>query len=320
MRTARRAGAHPPPPNQRSAWSSRALARVVALGLAAAACTSREPPPDGAAVADGGTSAGGGAPDGGAATPDGGAAAALPPVPPPTRPFSAGDTIPEDFAREPANTTGHVAFEPGLPIPWRCTVVSRTKTTIAARCATQSGLARSYFSRLHQGFGRDMFGGRWNEEEQFAFFERPHDRDMRIHVSADRDEALFGALTNGAELRVAGEPAGRPAPDPAPAGLSADDLLLRAFGSWSCGSRTILFGVRRLVVVSGGLDAVCGAIAADPATGARTRIRCGAITGDFAEVLGAETTARWRDSGIPLEVSASAIQFDGAACRRANPR
>lgn len=257
--------------------------------------------------------------DGAAAdAPDG--AAALPPVPPPTRPFSAGDTIPPGFSQEPANTTGHVAFSKGVPIPWRCTVVSRTKTTIAARCATQSGMARSYYSRLHAGFGRDMFGGQWPEEEQFAYFDRPRDKGMRIHISADREEALYGALTNGAELRVAGEPEGAPAADPSASGLSADDLLLRAFGSWSCGRRSLLFGVRRIVVESGGLDAVCGAIAADPATGPRTRIRCGALTGDFAEVLGEETATHWRESGIPLEVSATSITFDGAACRRSSPR
>lgn len=257
--------------------------------------------------------------DGAAANaPDG--AAALPPVPPPTRPFSAGDTIPEDFSREPANTTGHVAFSKGAPIPWRCTVVSRTKTTIAARCATQSGMARSYYSRLHTGFGRDMFGGRWPEEEQFAFFDRPRDKGMRIHISADRNEALYGALTNGAELRVVGEPAGAAAPDPSPAGLSADDLLLRAFGSWSCGRRSLLFGVRRIVVESGGFDAVCGAIAADPASGPRTRVRCGNLTGDYADVLGEETATRWRDSGVALEVSTNAIAFDGQPCRRASPR
>jgi len=304
-----------------SEWSVRsAVARALVAGLVAAACSSEEPAGGGgASPADGGGQAEPAVADGGGGVPDGAPSPALPPAPPPTRPFSAGDVIPENFAREPANTTGHVAFEKGVPIPWRCTVVSRTKTTIAARCATQSGLARSYYSRLHQGFGRDMFGGRWNEEEQFAFFERPHDRDMRVHISADRDEALYGALTNGAELRVAGEPAGRPAPDPAPAGLSADDLLLRAFGSWSCGPRLVLFGVRRIVVVSGGLDAVCGGIAADPASGARTRIRCGEITGDFAEVLGADAD-RWRSSGIPLEVSGAGITFDGTACRRANPR
>ena len=252
------------------------------------------------------------------ATPDG--AAALPPVPPPTRPFSAGDTIPENFAREPANTTGHVAFSKGVPIPWRCSVLSRTKTTIAARCETQSGMARSYYSRLHAGFGRDMFGGRWPEEEQFAFFERPNTKGMRIHISADRDRALYGALTNGAELRVAGEPEGAPAADPSPDGLSADDLLLRAFGSWSCGRLSLLFGVRRIVVTNGEYDTVCGAIAADPASGRRTRVRCGAVTGDSDPVIGAETAARWRDSGIPLEVSTTAITFDGSACRRAAPR
>src|SRR5687768_13283017 len=94
------------------------------MGLVAAACgsepvSSRDaaPPPERAEP--------GAAPDAGSAA-DAAAPAPLPPVPPPTRPFAAGDTIPEGFAREPANTTGHAAFRAGVPLPWRCSVVSRT--------------------------------------------------------------------------------------------------------------------------------------------------------------------------------------------------
>jgi hypothetical protein len=71
-------------------------------------------------------------------------------VPPPTRPFSAGDEIPEGFAREPEGKTGHDAFVGGVPIPWRCKVVSRTKTTFAARCLVHSGAARPYYQRIHR--------------------------------------------------------------------------------------------------------------------------------------------------------------------------
>jgi hypothetical protein len=237
-------------------------------------------------------------------------------VPPPTRAFAAGDEIPEGFSREPEGRTGHDAFAAGLPIPWRCKVISRTKTTLAARCNVTSGMARAYYQRLHQGFGRDMYGGRWEEEEQFAFFARPFEKGMRIDISSDRDEALYGAQSNGAEVRVAGEPAGAPGADGPPEGLPAEDLLLRSFGAWRCGDRDVFVGVRRVVVATREADAVCNAVHLDSAGGTRVRVRCSSVRDDDEGVLGPGVPARWTNEGFVLDARAGGMSFDGTGCRR----
>ncbi|MBI2895668.1 MAG: hypothetical protein HYY06_19075 [Deltaproteobacteria bacterium] len=246
-----------------------------------------------------------------------------PPAPPPTAPFAAGDVIPEGLSREPTGATGHAAFDGGVPIPWRCEVVGRTKTTIAARCDVSSGQARSFYQRLHRGFGRDMFGGVWAEEEEFAYYDRPIEKTTRIHISADRDRALYGAATSGAPLRVHGEPEGRPRPDPAPgaASHSADDLFLRSFGQWSCGSRDVFIGVRRIVIGNARTDAVCGAVRIEGAGAGQIRVKCSGVTGDHEEVLGAGEAARLVEQGLVIGVGpGSALSFDGAACRRSSRR
>jgi hypothetical protein len=248
-------------------------------------------------------------------------ATTLPPVPPPTRPFAAGDLTPDGFAREPEGKTGHDAFVGGVPIPWRCRVVSRTKTSIAAKCNVHSGSARAYYSRIHQGFGRDMFGGNWDEEEQFAFFSRPFETGMRIDISSDREEALYGAVTNGAELRVQHEPAGAPAADPAPtADTPPEDLFLRSFGAWRCGDRNVFVGVRRMVVATREADAVCNAVTTEAGGGTKVRVKCSSVRDDGEGVLPAGTGARWSNEGLLIDVGSDRISFDGRSCRRSSGR
>ncbi len=194
--------------------------------------------------------------------------------------------------------------------------MSRTKTSLSARCKVTSGMARAYYQRLHKGFGRDMYGGRWNEEEQFAFFARPFEKGMRIDLSSDRDEALYGAQSNGAEVRIAGEPAGLPNPDPPPEGATADDLFLRSFGAWRCGDRDVFVGVRRIVVATREADAVCNSVNLESAGGTRVRIKCTSVRDDDEGVLGPGVPARWTNDGLVMDVRATNISFDGASCRR----
>jgi hypothetical protein len=162
-----------------------------------------------------------------------------------------------------------------------------------------------------------MFGGRWEEEEQFAFFSRPYETGMRVYLSSDRDEALFGAQTNGMELRIQREPAGDPEPDPPPSeAMSADDLFLRSFGQWRCGDKTIFVGVRRIVFATRETDAVCRGVSVESAGDARIRVKCRAVTGDHEDVLSPGTPARYTERGFLLEVQPTAMRLDGTGCRR----
>lgn len=242
-------------------------------------------------------------------------------MPPPTKAFAAGDTIPEGFAREPEGKVGHDAFVGGVPIPWRCRVVSRTKTAIAAKCNVTSGMARSYYSRIHKGFDRDLYGFQQPEEEQFAFFSRPFETGMQIDITSDRSEALFGAVTKGAELRVQHEPPGAPAADPpATAAMGPDDLFLRAFGAWRCGDRDVFVGVRRVVVATRDADAVCNAVTLEPGGGPKVRVKCSSVRDDGEGVLPAGTGDRWTRDGLVIDLGGRDIAFDGRGCRRARGR
>lgn len=182
-------------------------------------------------------------------------------------------------------------------------------------------MARSYYSRIHRDFGRDMWGGNWNEEEQFAFFARPFEKGMRIGISSDREEALYGAVTNGAELRVQHEPAGAPAADPpATEAMGPEDLFLRAFGAWRCGDREVFVGVRRIVVASRDADVVCNEVTLEPGGGAKVRVKCTSVRDDDEGVVPAGTGARWTGAGLLIDLGGREISFDGRGCRRKTGR